>query len=156
MKKNNQIVFENSETTIGNKVCSLETLILTLDAMNGVYLRGSGKGLTPLGREYIYCKTGTSSNNRDALCLVITDNYILYITICRNNDQSLGAEVYGAKAPVNCAYLILRQLIFKDVSIIPKDIAYIIKRRKYLLRESKIYNGYFLPIPEEYNSIVLK
>jgi penicillin-binding protein 1A len=108
IKEENDSTDTNSST---DEKPMLETSVRNnlLSMMYGNVTRGMGRRLKDLNR-FLYSKTGTSSNNRDALCLCLTKEYVIFVNVCCYDDDKLADGVMGAKYPVVVIHKILESL----------------------------------------------
>jgi membrane peptidoglycan carboxypeptidase len=99
---------------------SKEVLSKLYSCMNGCVNRGTGLSLKGLFKN-IYCKTGTNSNNTDAMCVCFVGDYVFFLGICKADNDTLGDNVYGARKPVLSIRYALQELKKKN-KIIDKPI----------------------------------
>jgi len=131
-------ILEKVEIIEKDRVVKKESVYIMLEMMQGAVDRGLAKALKDV-LPNIYGKSGTSGNNRDVLCLCITKEYTILITLCKNDGSSLGANVWGARYPMLCGRRIVSALGLSGEPFFPS-------RSNLQIREfSGPYNPYHSP-----------
>ncbi len=158
-KKTN--IFESSQNFSIKPVLNKENIHMILSIMNGSVKRGNGFRLnTSKFSDNLHTKTGTTSDNKDALCVCLIHNKLLYISICKDNNLSLGANVLGAKYPVLCVkkilqygekYFINKPIIISNLpkTLSKKKVPYNVYNIKQIGFNKEIEEFFFNSEPEE-------
>ena len=118
--ENNNILYKN-EKNKPTRVISEQSVYGVVSCMKGCVVRGTGQRLSGV-MSNIGTKTGTSSNNQEAMCMCVTKEVVIFITICKNNGKSLGNNVWGAAFPVLCCRQIIEKIKYNlsDGPIMPE------------------------------------